>query len=329
MRLTASSIIFTFALTASITSAVVRGDGENLLDNGNFEKGLGNWGSLWSQGGTGCISAELANKTQSQNDVHSGSHAARIIHTCSGSWSFTYKERVNVTYEDRYEISYWTKVKENPSFKVGAVSYNETGSVLNWDATDTMKLNSTNGEWVRVTGYIWVKSQGASYIVIRCTGSGKGEVYIDDITLKAIGKKPLFLDLSTGDKDSVEVRMNTQTGLLNVTLPGTDLKWEQIRTWGPTITELVSYNETSVVMMITNGFKVTISLTKGVPEIVYRISSNGTKELNMFPPPFNSSEGHVILPMNEGISFPVNSVNEIGTKYYSLSSGHGLCMAFW
>ena len=329
MRLTASSIIFAFALTASLTSGVVRGDGENLLENGNFEKGLDNWSSMWSRDGSGCVNSELANKTQSSDSVHSGSHAAHLTHTCTRDWSFQTKQTINVTYEGRYEISYWTKVKENPKIKVGAISYNETGSVLNWDVADTKATSDTNGEWVHVTGYIWITNQDTSYIVVRCIGEGKGEVYVDDITLKSIGKKPLFLDLSTGNKDSVEVRMNTQIGTINVTLPGTDLKWEQVRIWGPKIAKLVSYDKASAKIELTGGYNVDISLTKGVPEIVYRISSDGNKSLNMFPHPFNSTDGHAIIPLNEGISFPINSGNEIGSKYYSLASGHGLCMAFW
>ena len=330
MRLTVSSLIFAFALTASLTSGVVRGSGENLLKNGNFEKGLTNWGSLWSRDSGKCAKLELANKTRSANDVHSGSYAAHLNHTCTTDWHFTYSENINVTYEGRYEISYWTRVDGDASFRAGVIAYDETGSVLSWEVTDLNKRGNTNGEWVCITGNIWIALQNASYVAIRFVGTGEGDVYIDDIEFKSFGKKPFFLDFSTGDDDSVEVRMDTQTGLLNVTLPGTDLRWDQIKTWGPTVTELISYDSTSVSMMITDGFKVTISLTKGVPEIVYRISSNGTKELNMFPHPFNSDDGHVIIPLNEGITIPVKSADEIGSQTYSLANGHsGLCMAFW
>ena len=327
MRLTASSCL-TLALAITL-SAVALGDDENILTNGNFENGFKKWGYMWSEVGDECVKSELANKTQSAGNVHSGSHAAHLINTCDGEWAIRYMPTINVTYEERYEISYWTKVKGSPKFKMGAVPYNEDNSVLSWEISDAKTTDDTNGEWVHVTGYIWVTNKDTSYIVIQCIGYGEGEVYVDDITLKSVGKKPLFIDLSTGDKDSVDVRMNAQIGTISVTLPGTDLKWEQSRIWGPEVTEVVSYDSTSAKIELNGGYKVTISITKGVPEVVYKISSNGTKELDMYPHPFNSSEGHAIIPVNEGISFPINSGDKFGLNTFSLATGYGLCMAFW
>ena len=327
MRLTASSCL-TLALAITL-SAVALGDDENILTNGNFENGFEKWGYMWSEERDECVKSELANKTQSAGNVHSGSHAAHLTHTCARDWTLQSKQTINVTYEERYEVSYWTKVKGSPKFKMGAVPYNEDNSVLSWEISDAKTTDDTNGEWVHVTGYIWVTNKDTSYIVIQCIGYGEGEVYVDDITLKSVGKKPLFIELSTGDKDSVDVRMNTRIGTINVTLPGTDHKWEQSKIWGPNVAELISYDSTSAKIELNGGYKVTISLTKGVPEIVYKISFDGNKTLNMYPHPFNSSEGHVVVPLNEGISFPINSGDEIGSQYYSLGSGHGLCMAFW
>ena len=51
----------------------------------------------------------------------------------------------------------------------------------------------------------------------------------------------------------MEARIDTQIGTLNVTLPGTDLVWEQIKFGGPKVTELISYNETSITVMIAGG----------------------------------------------------------------------------
>ena len=326
MKQGASSFVLVLVLAAAAT---VRADGENLLNNGNFEKGLEDWEGIWSRDGSQCAGFELVNKTQSASNVHSGTYAGHITHTCDCDWSVILRQHINVTYESRYEVSYWTRVKDDPTFKIGAIAYNATGSVLSWEISDAQVTSDTNGEWVKVTGHVWITINGTSYIALRCVGEGQGEAYIDDITLKSVGEQPLYIEFSTGKKNSVEARMNTKTGLLNVTLPGTGLRWEQMRKWGPKITDLISYDKSSVTMMISGGFKVTMSLTKGVPEIVYKISSDGNKTLDMYPNPFNSTDGHVVMPVNEGISFPIKSANEIGSKYYTFSSGHGLCMAFW
>lgn len=322
--------ILTFAL-ALAASAVARAEGENLLANGGFEGKLDGWSAMWSRDGAQCVALELTNKTQAADSVHSGSHAAHLAHTCASEWTFTSKQKVNVTYEGVYEVSYWARVVGTPNFKVGVVLYDAAGTVLSWDVSETKRTNTTNGAWVRVTGGIWVRQERATYVVVRCTGTGSGEVYVDDIALRGGGKRPLFVDLTSGSggEGSVAARVDTQLGTVNVTLPGTGLRWEQVRTWGPRVTELVAYDRTSVTVEISGGYRATISLTEGVPEVVYRISSNGTKALNMFPHPFVSKSGHVVVPVNEGISFPVTAAEEIGTKSYSFASGHGLCMAFW
>lgn len=68
-----------FIVLAALT--VARGDSENLIDNGNFESNLDGWGKAVSAGGKDCAKFDLANKTQSSENVHSGSHSAHITHT--------------------------------------------------------------------------------------------------------------------------------------------------------------------------------------------------------------------------------------------------------
>ena len=175
---------------------------------------------------------------------------------------------------------------------------------------------------------VGLKNQGVSYFIVRWMGKNSGEAYVDDVEFRSHGKKPLFVNLSTGDKDSVEGRIDTQIGTLNVTLLGTDFVWEQIKFGGPKVTELISYNETSITVMMAGGYKVTISVTKGTPEVVYKISSNSTEELYRFPHPFTSKDGYAILPLNEGISFPINSYKKYGKQEFSFAS-NSECMAFW
>ena len=61
-------------------------------------------------------------------------------------------------------------------------------------------------------------------------------------------------------------------------------------------------------------------------------SLSGTGELAKplaYPQPFASmASGYVVLPMNEGISYPVEEVGEAG-KWLVGYGGHGMCMAFY
>lgn len=317
-------------LLSAAIATVVLADGENLLDNGNFENGFTKWRAFWAKDGTAaCGGRELIDSATSPGYVHSGSHAAHLTHTCKNSFTVEHKDIINVTYEERLEVSYWVLASGNSRFKMAAVLYNEAGSALSWDISGASEVSDTNGEWVHVTGLIWIKYQEASYVMMSCTGAGPGEVYVDDIELRSVGRFPLIAELSTGDENSVEMQIDTQTGVANVTMPGTDLRWEQVLKYGPKISKVISFDNASFNAMLDDKYNVSITLTKGVPEIVYKISSDGTESLYMYPHFFMSKEGHVIIPLNEGISFPVTSATEYGDKFFSFSNPHETSMAFW
>ncbi|MCP4568207.1 MAG: hypothetical protein GY841_11575, partial [FCB group bacterium] len=75
---------------------------------------------------------------------------------------------------------------------------------------------------------------------------------------------------------------------------------------------------------------VEIELEKSRPEIIVRIQGAG--ELNQpiqYPQPFVSEAGtHLVIPMNEGISYPVDD-KTIKPRRLITYGGHGICMAFW
>lgn len=321
------SVTFIFFVAAT---TVAIADTENLLKNGNLESGLAGWSkSVSSKGEAGCGVRELVNSTAAPGYVHSGLYSIHITSNCGKAFTYGLNEKINVTYEERLKLSYWVLAEGSASFKVGAVLYNKTGSGLNWDVSSATTVDSTDGKWVHVTGYVWATDPDASYVTLRCAGNGDGHAYFDDIELRRADTMPTHVELSTGDENSVEMRIDSQIGIANVTLPGTDLKWEQIRFKGPRVTEVISYDKTSFSAVISGGYTVNISLTKGLPEIVYRISSNATAALASFPHPFTAKDGYIVFPSNEGMSFPVTAGDEIGTLFYNFGSGHGMSMAFW
>ena len=89
-----------------VTLTVARGDSENLIDNGNFESNLDGWWKAMSAGWKDCAKFDLANKTQSSENVHSGSHSGHITHTCNWELKLAYSKIINVTHEDWFELSY-------------------------------------------------------------------------------------------------------------------------------------------------------------------------------------------------------------------------------
>ena len=66
------------------------------------------------------------------------------------------------------------------------------------------------------------------------------------------------------------------------------------------------------------------------PEFTLAISAEGDLKGSLgFPNPFLTEPGtYLVVPMNEGISYPVDD-ESIKTRWLSAYGGHGICMAFW
>jgi len=76
--------------------------------------------------------------------------------------------------------------------------------------------------------------------------------------------------------------------------------------------------------------RVKLRLDADKPEFTVELSAEGslTSALS-FPHPFVTEAGtYLVVPMNEGISYPVDD-ESIKTRWLAAYGGHGICMAFW
>ena len=66
------------------------------------------------------------------------------------------------------------------------------------------------------------------------------------------------------------------------------------------------------------------------PEFTVELSAEGSlKSALSFPHPFVTETGtYLVVPMNEGISYPVDD-ETIKSRWLAAYGGHGICMAFW
>jgi hypothetical protein len=76
--------------------------------------------------------------------------------------------------------------------------------------------------------------------------------------------------------------------------------------------------------------QVKLQLDEDKPEFTVRLSAEGSlKSALSFPHPFVTEAGtYLVVPMNEGISYPVDD-ETIKPRWLVAYGGHGICMAFW
>jgi hypothetical protein len=74
----------------------------------------------------------------------------------------------------------------------------------------------------------------------------------------------------------------------------------------------------------------TLRLDGDKPELALTLSAEGKLKGSLgFPYPFVSQSGsYLVIPMNEGISYPVDD-ETIKPRWLIAYGGHGICMAFW
>ncbi len=133
---------------------------------------------------------------------------------------------------------------------------------------------------------------------------------------------------------SISVDINTEDGILFVTDKRIQHLWQQKVLTRGKVTEAariadgidMTWRQPGMNMDI----RVKLRLDKDRPEYTVEFSAEGNLKGSLgFPHPFVSESGtYLVIPMNEGISYPVDD-ESIKTRWLSAYGGHGICMAFW
>ena len=181
---------------------------------------------------------------------------------------------------------------------------------------------------------------GVATVQFRFTGDGSETVWLADAALVRDGNAGSFSEKLRGKtmrlaNGVLSVTMNAQDGTLAVTDKRTGRAWHQqpadgmivkdARALGPRSAELIVWDVGNDLTL-----NAIVALDPAKPEMTVRLTGAGELRQSVaFPPPFVSGPGTwLVLPMNEGIVFPVDdaTLSPITLNTYS---GHGLCMPWY
>ena len=142
---------------------------------------------------------------------------------------------------------------------------------------------------------------------------------------------PEKLSISNG---IISVTLNTDDATLSVTDKRTGQIWRQ---------KSLTRGKVVKSQKVANGIEMTwhqpgldmdvqtkLRLDGDNPEFTLALSAEGNLKWSLgFPHPFVTEPGtYLVVPMNEGISYPVED-ESIETRWLVAYGGHGICMAFW
>ena len=310
--------------------AVAAAGGENLVPNGDFEAGLKGWAEPWSRTPAAKAALDTAER-------HGGKAAVRVEHTGSRDWSFASERRLDVRVGEIFEFRAWVRVKGQGRATLGVVLYDAAGKAMHW-AYGGRSTRATKG-W-RELRTRFVIPAGAARMWPRLIGDGPATVWLDDAVLTLEGTMD---DLRAKDlpkalrasNAALDVTLYPGEGILAVRDHRTGREWRQRANTGSCVVVDAKAVDGGFDLKLVQGagamaLAATVRLDGDLAELVCTLSGTGELATEIaFPAPFVTARGtFLVMPVNEGISYPVDD-ETLRPMRYHLYGGHGLCMPWY
>ena len=302
---------------------------ENLLDGGGFERGPAGWSELWTRtpGGKTVLDRGLR---------HGGRQSLRIEHSGSRDWSFNRESQLPVAPGQIYQLSAWVRLQGEGSTTLCVSLHDAQDKVTDW-SFGAVTSRATPG-WRRLRCR-FVVPPGTKAMLPRLIGQGPAKVWLDDVVLSLEGSldqlrsKDLPRSLAASNR-ILEVTLRTADGTLSVLDRRTNRTWSQRATSDVVILDAKPAQNGLNVRLLEPvtmlELDVAVRLDAQRPELLLELSASGELGSSLaFPQPFLTGKGSLlVMPVNEGISYPVDDKTLPAMRYH-LYGGHGLCMAWY
>lgn len=301
---------------------------DNLIVNGGWEQGSAGWGTFWSRTGDGeaRIVADV---------VHDGQQALHVAYPGNQDWSFPQAQPIPVQPGDIFELSGWIQTRGEGSATLGVILYDTQQQALAWSYGGTRV--SQVSSWREARSQFVIPPRVAS-ILPRLIGDGPSEVWLDSVSLTKTGtleqlRRPLPAQV-TATNGLLDIALCPEQATLTVTDRRSGRVYQQLATTLQFMLD-ARQSDTGIDFQLCKPDDMltvagTIRLEPDAPEFVMELKAEGAmRERLRFPAPFATHAGqYLIMPVNEGMSYPVDD-QTLPDMNYHLRGGHGLCMSFW
>jgi hypothetical protein len=305
--------------------------GGNVIQNGGFEEGTDGWNPIWARE-QGAAKASL-----DPAEHHGGIQSLRIEHVGNQDWSLAQSLNLKVQPGEIWDLTAWVRLQGTGSATLGVVTRDAAGTVKDW-AYGGQSTRETKG-W-RILRSRFIIAPGTATVCPRLTGEGPVTVWCDDFSLTRQGS------LATLQEPGLPATLTIHNATLEVTLHSGDATFAVTdhrahRTWVQRTFEAqmvvldARANGHSINLRLLDPVSMreltsTVRLESETPELVASIRADGEMDAPLaWPAPFASARGELlILPVNEGISYPADDAS-LPPMHYILYGGHGLCMPWY
>jgi len=303
--------------------------GDERIVNGDFERDLEGWHSFWARDGKGNASLE-------SEAVHGGRKCVKIEHTGGRDWSFQQEATLDVRPGQIFELHGWVRLRGSGTATLCVILRNAEQKVLDWSYGG--QSTGQTDDWKPLRCRFLIPQDGRE-MTARLIGSGPATVWLDDVTLVCTEdlqqlQSPDLPEQLSLRNDCLDVHFSTQRAALEVTDRRSQHGWRQADAERLVVLSAEQAGDSiGFTWLDTQAMRKgsgRIQLVPDQAEVQLELSADGEMigSLN-YPPPWITESGMtLILPVNEGISYPVDDPSLPEMNYY-LYGGHGLCMAWY
>jgi len=303
----------------------------NLFQNPDFGNGMEGWNSVWAR------EADAAKAVFDTTEHHNAALSLRIEFTGKKDWSLTHSLDLKVETGEIYELSAWVRVQGSGSVTLSVITRDAAGKTIDWTYGGRSAREIKGWRLLRSR---FVVSSGTATVTPRLTGYGPAIVWCSEFSLVRQGSLqglqtqglPATLIIHNA---AIEATLSTADATFSVKDRRIDRTWIQ-RAGGAQMVVIdarVDGNAMNLKMLdplSMHGMVATARLDGEAPELVVTLHGEGEMDSHLaWPSPFASAKGEMlILPVNEGISYPVDD-DSLPPMHYILYAGHGLCMPWY
>jgi len=288
------------------------------------------WHALWSR-------EAGAGRAVADNEAAGAQvPVVRVEHTGTQDWSLTHRDRIPVAPGDLFVLSGWVRLSGHGSATLCATLYDEAGKPLEWVYGGRTVRASDDFQELRSR---FAVPAGASVLVPRLIGTGPATVWFAGFAIRKIGT------VAAMQGTNLPGQLRIENKALSVTFRPADgtfavLDRRSGKTWrqnalrpGLVVTQALAGERMEFDWIdAQSGLAgaAVLSLEGDGPEVILALSAEGPLESPLaFPHPFTAAPpAYLVVPMNEGISYPVDDAS-IPPLHLVAYGGHGVCMAFW
>ena len=297
--------------------------------NGGFECGLEGW-RFWTR------EREAGSLVLDEGVHHAGKAGGRVEHHGAQDWSLEPGQRLDVKPGDLFEVEIWLKVQGEGSVTLCASTWDRAGQAVDWACGS--RTADVSGGWQKLRARLLVP-EGVVQIQPRLIGYGATIAWVDDFDLRKaeapVRRDPRLVPTLVLSNRDLTVTLLTSNATFRVHDSRSGRDWPQrALAEGLLLTRASTRGNQIEVEMYhaASGLEITgkVEILPNQPEFTVELAAAGELLSPLrFPYPFESSPGdYLVVPMNEGISYPVED-ETVETHRLVAYGGHGICMAFW